>query len=39
MITNGKQRKAMKNPPHSGLVVLQECIEPSGWSVFLDHLG
>ena len=24
---------AMKNPPHPGLVVLQECIEPSGLSI------
>ena len=23
----------MKNPPHPGLVVLQECIEPSGLSI------
>ncbi|MGA3097549.1 MAG: HigA family addiction module antitoxin [Bryobacteraceae bacterium] len=24
---------AMKNPPHPGLVVLQECIEPSGLTI------
>ena len=23
----------MKNPPHPGLVVLQECIEPSGLTI------
>src|SRR5437016_1330184 len=25
--------RTMKNPPHPGLVVLQECIEPSGLSI------
>lgn len=24
---------SMKNPPHPGLVVLQECIEPLGLSI------
>jgi len=27
------QRMTMKNPPHPGLVVLQECIEPSGLTI------
>jgi antitoxin HigA-1 len=27
------QLMTMKNPPHPGLVVLQECIEPSGLSI------
>ena len=27
------QPMTMKNPPHPGLVVLQECIEPSGLSI------
>ena len=28
--TEKKQPVTMKNPPHPGLVVLQECVEPSG---------
>ena len=28
-----KQPMTMKNPPHPGLVVLQECIEPSGLTI------
>src|SRR5450759_3666234 len=31
--TERKQPKTMKNPPHPGLVVLQECIEPSGLTI------
>jgi addiction module HigA family antidote len=31
--TKGNQPMTMKNPPHPGLVVLQECIEPSGLSI------
>ena len=31
--TEKKQPLTMKNPPHSGLVVLQECIQPSGLSI------
>jgi addiction module HigA family antidote len=31
--TDRKQAMSMKNPPHPGLVVLQECIEPSGLSI------
>jgi len=31
--TERKQPLAMKSPPHPGLVVLQECIEPSGLSI------
>src|SRR5437764_7420729 len=27
------QPMTMKNPPHPGLVVLQECIEPSGLTI------
>jgi addiction module HigA family antidote len=33
-ITTKKNRPmTMKNPPHPGLVVFQECIEPSGLSI------
>ena len=28
-----QQPMTMKNPPHPGLVVLQECIEPSGLTI------
>ena len=31
--TKRNQSITMKNPPHPGLVVLQECIEPSGLSI------
>src|ERR1035437_5912028 len=31
--TERKQLMTMKNPPHPGLVVLQECIEPSGLTI------
>ena len=31
--TKRKQPMTMKNPPHPGLVVLQECIEPSGLTI------
>src|SRR5206468_12225441 len=31
--TERKQLVTMKNPPHPGLVVLQECIEPSGLTI------
>ena len=31
--TKRNQPMTMKNPPHSGLVVLQECIEPSGLTI------
>ena len=33
IITEKRQPMTMKNPPHPGLVVLQECIEPSGLSI------
>src|ERR1039457_2270447 len=33
IITERKQLMVMKNPPHPGLVVLQECIEPSGLTI------
>jgi len=29
----GQRPMTMKNPPHPGLVVLQECIEPSGLTI------
>ena len=29
----GERTMTMKNPPHPGLVVLQECIEPSGLTI------
>jgi addiction module HigA family antidote len=29
----GEGRMTMKNPPHPGVVVLQECIEPSGLTI------
>ena len=28
-----KQSMTMKNPPHPGLIVLQECVEPSGLTI------
>ena len=31
--TERNQTLTMKNPPHPGVVVLQECIEPSGLSI------
>ena len=31
--TERKQTMTMKNPPHPGIVVLQECIEPSGLTI------
>jgi len=31
--TEREQTMTMKNPPHPGLVVLQECIEPSGLTI------
>lgn len=31
--TERKQPMTMKNPPHPGIVVLQECIEPSGLTI------
>ena len=31
--TERKQTMTMKNPPHPGVVVLQECIEPSGLNI------
>ena len=31
--TERNKPMTMKNPPHPGLVVLQECIEPSGLSI------
>ncbi len=31
--TERKQPMTMKNPPHPGLVVLQECVEPSGLTI------
>jgi addiction module HigA family antidote len=31
--TEKKQPMTMKNPPHPGLVVLQECIQPSDLSI------
>jgi len=31
--TERKQPLTMKNPPHPGLVVLEECIEPSGLTI------
>ena len=31
--TESKQPMTMKNPPHPGLVVLEECIEPSGLTI------
>jgi addiction module HigA family antidote len=32
-ITTESRPMTMKNPPHPGLVVLQECIEPSGLTI------
>src|ERR1035438_10873774 len=31
--TERNQPMTMKNPPHPGVVVLQECIEPSGLTI------
>ena len=31
--TERNQTMPMKNPPHPGLVVLQECVEPSGLTI------
>ncbi len=31
--TKRNQRMTMKNPPHPGVVVLQECIRPSGLTI------
>ena len=31
--TERKQPMTMKNPPHPGIVVLQECIEPMGLTI------
>lgn len=31
--TDTKRRMAMKNPPHPGVVVLRECIEPLGLTI------
>src|SRR5450631_660604 len=31
--SKGERPMAMKNPPHPGVVVLQECIEPSGLTI------
>src|SRR5208337_920144 len=31
--TERKQPMTMKNPPHPGVVVMQECIEPSGLTI------
>ena len=31
--TKRNQPMTMKNPPHPGVVVLQECIEPSGLTI------
>jgi addiction module HigA family antidote len=31
--TDRKQPMTMKNPPHPGLVVLQECVEPLGLTI------
>ena len=31
--TERKQPMTMKNPPHPGLVVLQECVEPLGLTI------
>ena len=31
--TEKKQSMTMKNPPHPGLIVLQECVEPSGLTI------
>jgi addiction module HigA family antidote len=33
IITKRNQAMTMKNPPHPGLVVLQECVEPSGLTI------
>jgi antitoxin HigA-1 len=32
-ITDNKKPMSMKNPPHPGVVVLQECIEPLGLTI------
>jgi addiction module HigA family antidote len=31
--TERNQRMTMKNPPHPGVVILRECIEPSGLTI------
>src|ERR1700682_497909 len=31
--TERRRSMTMKNPPHPGLVVMQECIEPSGLTI------
>jgi addiction module HigA family antidote len=31
--TDSKQPMTMKNPPHPGIVVLQECIQPTGLTI------
>ena len=31
--TEKKQSMTKKNPPHPGLIVLQECVEPSGLTI------
>jgi addiction module HigA family antidote len=31
--TEKKKQMTMKNPPHPGLVVLQECVEPLGLTI------
>ena len=31
--TEKKQSMTMKNPPHPGLIVLHECVEPSGLTI------
>ena len=31
--TEKKRSMTMKNPPHPGLLVLQECVEPSGLTI------
>ena len=33
IITERKQPMTMKNPPHPGIVVLEECIEPLGLTI------
>ena len=33
IITKRNKPMTMKNPPHPGLVVLHECIEPSGLNI------
>ena len=33
IITEKKQSMTMKNPPHPGAIVLEECIEPMGLTI------